>query len=70
MTRRGRFRSFKTSPEVIRFAIMFLVRFPWSFRNVEDLLHERGIEVSHDTVRFWWMRLGPLFASEIQRTRP
>jgi transposase-like protein len=44
---------------VIRLAVMLYVRFPLSLRNVEDLLHERGIEVSHETVRFWWQRSGP-----------
>ncbi len=58
MTRRSPFRYFRTSPEIIRLAVMLYVRFPLSLRNVEDLLHERGIEVSHETVRFWWMRLG------------
>ena len=45
------------------------VRFPLSLRNVEDLLHERGIDISHETVRFWWNRFGPLFAAEIRRKR-
>jgi putative transposase len=36
---------------------------------VEDLLHERGIEISHETVRFWWNRFGPMFAAEIRRNR-
>ncbi|CUH65120.1 Integrase core domain protein [Thalassovita autumnalis] len=45
------------------------VRFPLSLRNVEDLLHERGIDVSHETIRFWWNRFGPLFASEIRKRR-
>jgi len=59
MSKRSPFRYFKTSPEVIRLAVMLYVRFPLSLRNVEDLLHERGIEVSHETVRFWWNRFGP-----------
>ena len=42
---------------------MLYVRFPLSLRNVEDLLHERGIDVSHETVWFWWNRFGPMFAS-------
>jgi len=63
------FRYFKTSPEIIRLAVMMYVRFPLSLRNVEDLLHERGIEISHETVRFWWNRFGPMFASEIRRKR-
>lgn len=40
---------------------MFYVRIPLSLRNVEDLLHERDIDVSHETVRFWWQRFGPNF---------
>ena len=48
---------------------MLYVRFPLSLRNVEDLLHERGIDVSHETIRFWWNRFGPLFAAEIRRKR-
>ena len=69
MTQRSPFRYFKTSPEIIRLAVMLYVRFPLSLRNVEDLLHERGIEVSHETVRFWWQRFGPMFAAEIRRKR-
>ena len=69
MTKRSPFRYFKTSPEVIRLAAMLYVRFPLSLRNVEDLLHERGIDVSHETVRFWWNRFGPMFAAEIRRNR-
>ena len=45
MTKHSPFRSFKPSPETIRLAVMLYVRFPLSLRNVEDLLHERGIEV-------------------------
>ena len=63
------FRYFKTSPEIIRLAVMMYVRFPLSLRNVEDLLHERGIDISHETVRYWWNRFGPLFASEIRKKR-
>ncbi len=48
---------------------MLYVWFPLSLRNLEDLLHERGIEVSHETVRFWWLRFGPLFAAEIRKRR-
>jgi putative transposase len=48
---------------------MLYIRFPLSLRNVEDLLHEHGMEVSHETVRFWSGRFGPMFASEIRRKR-
>ena len=60
---------FKTSPEIIRLAVMMYIRFPLSLRNVEDLLHERGIDITHETVRFWWNRFGPLFAMSIRRRR-
>jgi putative transposase len=63
------FRYFKTSPEVIRLAVMMYVRYPLSLRQVEDLLHERGIDISHETVRFWWNRFGPRFAAEIRKRR-
>src|SRR5687767_11251433 len=63
------FRYFKTSPEVIRLAVLLYVKYPLSLRNVEDLLFERGIDLSHETVRYWWNRFGPLFASEIRRKR-
>ncbi|MCL5778961.1 IS6 family transposase [Limibaculum sp. FT325] len=69
MSRRSPFRYFKTSPEIIRLAVMMYVRFPLSLRNVEDLLHERGIDISHETVRFWWHRFGPMFAAEIRKRR-
>jgi len=48
---------------------MLYVRFPLSLRNVEDMLNERGIDVSHESIRFWWNRFGPLFAAEIRRKR-
>ncbi len=51
MTRPASFKYFKTSPEIIRLAVMLYIRLPLSLRNVEDLLHERGIDVSHETVR-------------------
>lgn len=63
------FRYFKTSPEIIRLAVMMYVRFPLSLRNVEDLLHERGIDICYETVRYWWNRFGPMFASEIRKKR-
>lgn len=69
MTKRDPFKYFHSSPEVIRLAVMMYVRFPLSLRNVEDLLHERGIDVSYETIRFWWNRFGPLFAAEIRRNR-
>jgi transposase-like protein len=63
------FRYFNSSPEVIRLVVMMYVRYPLSARNVEDLLAERGIDISYETVRFWWNRFGPVFAAEIRKKR-
>ena len=48
---------------------MMYVRFPRSLRNVEDLLHEWGADISHETIHFWWNRFGPMFAGEIRKRR-
>ena len=50
---------------------MMHAQFTLSLRNVENLLHERGIDSSHEheAVRFWWNRFGPMFATEIHRNR-
>ena len=63
------FRYFNSSPEVIRLVVMMYIRFPLSLRNVEDLLFERGIDICYETVRFWWNRFGPIFATDIRRLR-
>ena len=70
MTKHSPFRYFKTSPEVIQLAVMLYVRFPLSLRNVEDLLDERGVDVSHETIRFWWNRFGPMFELPTYTNRP
>lgn len=66
---RSPFRYFKTSPEIIQLAVMLYVRFPLSLRNVEDLLHERGIDVRHESVRLWVDRFGTYFARTIRKRR-
>ncbi len=63
------FRYFNSSPEVIRLTVMMYIRFPLSLRQVEDMLFERGINICHETVRFWWNRFGPMFAAEIRQRR-
>ena len=45
---------------------MLYIRFPLSLRNVENLPQERGIDISHKMIRFWWNRFGPMFVSEIR----
>ena len=66
---RNPFRYFNSSPEVIRLTVMMYIRYPLSLRQVEDLLFERGIDICHETVRFWWNRFGPMFAAEIRKRR-
>ncbi|MDQ3186350.1 MAG: IS6 family transposase [Pseudomonadota bacterium] len=63
------FRCFNSSPEVIRLVVMMYVKYPLSLRNAEDLLFERGIDITHETVRYWWNRFGPVFAGEVRRKR-
>ena len=48
---------------------MMYIRYPLSLRHVEDILHERGIDISYETVRAWWNRFGPIFAAEIRNKR-
>ncbi len=48
---------------------MLYVRVPLPLQNVQDLLHEHGVDVSHETVRIWRRRFGPLIASEIRKRR-
>ena len=66
---RNPFRCFNSSPEVIRLTVMMYVRYPLSLRQVEDILFERGIDICHETIRFWWNRFGPMFANEIRKGR-
>jgi len=63
------FRYFNSSPEIIRLTVMMYIRYPLSLRQVEDLLFERGIDICHETVRFWWNRFGPMFAAKARKRR-
>jgi len=47
--------------------VALYIRHPPPLRQVEDLLFERGIEICHETVRFWWNRFGPRFVAEIRK---
>ena len=66
---RNPFRYFNSSPEVIRLAVMVYIRYPLSLRQVEDILFERGIDICHETVRYWRDRFAPVFAGESRRRR-
>ena len=54
-------------PEIISHAVWLYHRFTLSFRDVEDLLAERGITVSYEAVRFWCLKFGPQYARSIRR---
>ena len=69
MTKRSPLRYFKISRKIIGLAVMLYVRFPLSLRNAGDLLDERGVDIRHKTVRFWWNRFGPWFAVQMLRNR-
>ncbi len=60
----------QSPPSIIRHAVWLYVRFTLSYRDVEDLLAERGVDVSYETVRRWVLKFGPLFARELRRRRP
>lgn len=50
-------------------SVMMYVRYALSLRNLKDLLHERGIHITHEAVRLWWNRFGTIFAAQIRRHR-
>jgi putative transposase len=57
-------------PDVIRHAVWLYVRFTLSYRDVEELLAERGLDISYETVRRWVLKFGPLFACRLRPRRP
>jgi putative transposase len=61
---------YRLPPEIIQQAIWLYLRFTLSFRDVEDLLAERGILVSYETVRRWVNHFGPKIAADLRRRRP
>jgi len=67
MAKTNHFKYYKTSPEIIKMAIMYYVRYPLSLRQVEDILHERSIDICHETVRYWWNKLGPVASKDLKK---
>ncbi len=61
---------YRFPPEIIHQAIWLYLRFTLSFRDVQDLLAERGIAVSHETVRRWVNHFGPMIAAQLRKRRP
>ena len=61
---------YRFPPEIIQRSIWLYLRFTLSLRDVEDLLAERGITVSYETVRRWVNHFGPMIASDLRKRRP
>ena len=61
---------YRFPPEVIHQAIWLYLRFTLSFRDVEDLLADRGIAVSYETVRRWVNHFGPMIAAQPAQAPP
>ena len=64
------FKRHRFPPDVIRYAVWLYFRFTLSIRDVEELLAQRGIEISRETVRCWVIKFGPLIAANLPRRRP
>ena len=64
------YKGYRFPPEIIQQAIWLYLRFTLSFRDVEDLLAERGIMVSYETVRRWVNHFGPKIAADLRKRRP
>src|ERR1700692_4099909 len=64
------YRRHRFPPEIIQHAIWLYLRFTLSYRDVEELLAERGLEASYETVRRWVLKFGPAIARQLRRCRP
>ncbi|GHO79652.1 hypothetical protein KSD_74230 [Ktedonobacter sp. SOSP1-85] len=64
------YKGFRYPPEIISHAIWLYFRFSLSFRDVEELLAQRGIVVTYETVRQWCLKFGQTSANELRRRRP
>mgnify|MGYP001497840276 CR=1 FL=1 len=63
------FKRHRFPPDIIRHAVWLYFRFTLSFRDVEEMLAQRGIEVSYETIRCWTVKFGPLIARNLKRRR-
>ena len=64
------FKRYRFPPEIIRHSIWLCARFTLSFRDVEEMLAERGLDVSYETIRRWFLKFGTVMAANLRRTRP
>ena len=64
------YRRHRSPPEIIQHAIWLYLRFTLSYRDVEELLAERGLDISYETVRRWVLKFGPAIARRLRQRRP
>src|SRR5689334_22767857 len=64
------YRRYRFPPEIIQHAIWLYLRFTLSYRDVEELLAERGLDISYETVRRWVLKFGPAIARRLRQRRP
>ena len=64
------YRRHRFPPEIIQHAIWLYVRFALSYRDVEELLAERGLDMYYETVRRWVLKFGPAIARRLRLRRP
>src|SRR6202521_5254745 len=64
------YRRHRFPPVVIQHAVWLYLRFTLSYRDVEDLLAERGLDISYETIRSWVIKFGPVIARRLRRRRP
>src|ERR1700732_4526062 len=64
------YRRHRFPPDIIQHAVWLYLRFTLSYRDVEDLLAERGLDISYETVRSWVLKFGPVIARRLRRRRP
>jgi len=64
------FKRHRFPPQIIRHTIWLYSRFTLSLRDVEEMLTERGVDVSYETVRRWFLKFGPAIAANLRRSRP
>src|SRR5215469_6834756 len=64
------YRRHRFPPEIIQHAIWLYLRFTLSYRDVEEFLTERGLDISYETVRRWVLKFGPTVARRLRQRRP
>src|SRR6266478_6322462 len=64
------YRRHRFPPEIIQHAVWLYLRFTLSYRDVEELLAERGLDISYETVRRWVLKFGPAIARRLRQRRP